>query len=121
MYRDFTYIDDIVNGIHLIIKKAPNPKQLGKFKDDSLSHVAPFRILNIGNTKKVYLLNFIKQIETELGKKAKKNFLNLQRGDVKQTLSNSNLLKSITGYNPTTNYKTGIKKFLDWYKNYYKL
>jgi UDP-glucuronate 4-epimerase len=49
-----------VNGIHLIIKKAPNPKQLGKFKDDSLSHVAPFRILNIGNTKKVYLLNFIK-------------------------------------------------------------
>ena len=121
MYRDFTYIDDIVNGIHLIIKKAPNLKQLGKFKDDSLSHVAPFRILNIGNTKKVYLLNFIKQIETELGKKAKKNFLNLQKGDVIQTLSNSNLLKSITGYNPTTKYRTGIKKFLDWYKNYYKL
>lgn len=121
MYRDFTYIDDIVNGIHLIIKKAPNLKQLGKFKDDSLSHVAPFRILNIGNTKKVYLLNFIKQIETELGKKAKKNFLNLQKGDVIQTLSNSNLLKSITGYNPTTKYRAGIKKFLDWYKNYYKL
>ena len=120
MYRDFTYIDDIVSGINLLLKKIPNSKQLGKFKNDSLSPVAPFRILNIGNTKKVYLLNFIKQIELELGKKAKKKFLPLQKGDVKQTLSNSNLLKSITGYNPITNYKVGIKNFIDWYRKYYK-
>ena len=119
MYRDFTYIDDIVNGIKLLINKAPNLKQKNKYKNDSLSNVAPFRVLNIGNTKKVYLLNFIKQIELELGKKAIRNYMPLQKGDVKQTLSNTNLLKKITGYNPKTNYKVGIKKFLKWYQNYY--
>ena len=119
MYRDFTYIDDIVNGIKLLINKAPNLKQKNKYKNDSLSPVAPFRILNIGNTKKVYLLNFIKQIELELGKKAIRNYMPLQKGDVKQTLSNTNLLKKITGYNPKTSYKVGIKKFLKWYQEYY--
>ena len=119
MYRDFTYIDDIVSGINLLIKKIPNTKQLGKYKDDSLSPIAPFRILNIGNTKKVYLLDFIKEIEKVLGKKAKRNYMPLQKGDVKQTLSNTNLLKKITRYNPKTNFKTGIRKFLDWYLNYY--
>ena len=119
MYRDFTYIDDIINGIILIIKKIPNVKQIGKYKDDSLSPVAPFRILNIGNTKKIYLLNFIRQIEKELSKKAIRNYMPLQKGDVKQTVSNSNLLKKLTGYNPKTNYKLGIKKFLNWYLNYY--
>tara|TARA_B100000035_G_scaffold315233_1_gene334616 strand:+ start:1245 stop:2252 length:1008 start_codon:yes stop_codon:yes gene_type:complete len=119
MYRDFTYIDDIVNGISLLINKAPNVKQKNKFKNDSLSSVAPYRILNIGNTKKVFLLNFIKQIEIELGKKAIRNYMPLQKGDVKQTLSNTNLLKKITGYNPKTNYKTGIKNFISWYKKYY--
>jgi len=59
MYRDFTYIDDIVNGIKALINKAPNLKQLNKFKNDSLSSVASFRVLNIGNTRKVYLLDFI--------------------------------------------------------------
>ncbi len=119
MYRDFTYIDDIVNGIILLINKAPNINQKNKYKNDSLSSVAPFRILNIGNTKKVFLLNFIKQIELVLGKKAIKNYMPLQKGDVKQTLSNTKLLKSITGYNPKTNYKTGIKNFINWYKEYY--
>ena len=120
MYRDFTYIDDIVQGIKLLINKAPNNKQLNKYNNDSLSPVAPFRILNIGNTKKVFLLDFIKQIEKELGKKAIRNYMALQKGDVKQTVSNTNLLKEITGYSPKTNYKLGIKKFLNWYKNYYK-
>ena len=119
MYRDFTYIDDIVSGINLLIKKVPNTKQLGKYKNDSLSPIAPFRILNIGNTKKVYLLDFIKEIEKVLGKKAKRNYMPLQKGDVKQTLSNTNLLKKITRYNPKTSFKTGIRKFLDWYLNYY--
>ena len=119
MYRDFTYIDDIVSGIQLLIKKVPSIKQAGKYKNDSLSPVAPFRILNIGNTKKIYLLDFIKQIEKELKKKAIRNYMPLQQGDVKQTLSNTNLLKKLTGYNPKTNYKLGIKKFLKWYLNYY--
>jgi UDP-glucuronate 4-epimerase len=119
MYRDFTYIDDIVNGIQLLINKVPNTNQLGKYKDDSLSPVAPFRILNIGNTKKIYLLDFIKEIEKELGKRAIRNYMPLQKGDVKQTISNTNLLNKITGYNPKTNYKDGIKKFLNWYLDYY--
>jgi len=119
MYRDFTYIDDIVNGINLLIKKPPAIKQKNKYKNDSLSSVAPFRILNIGNTKKVYLLNFIKEIEKELGKKAIRNYMPLQKGDVKQTLSDTSLLKRITKYNPKTNYKTGIKNFLNWYQEYY--
>jgi len=119
MYRDFTYVDDIVNGIKLLINKPPSLKQINKYKNDSLSNVAPFRVLNIGNTQKVYLLNFIKQIELELKKKAIRNYMPLQKGDVKQTLSNTNLLKKITGYKPKTNYKIGIKKFIDWYLNYY--
>ena len=119
MYRDFTYIDDIVDGIRMLINKIPNHNQVGRYKNDSLSHVAPFRILNIGNTKKVFLLDFIKEIEGALGKKAIRNYMPLQKGDVKQTLSNTNLLKKLTGYNPKTNYKSGIKKFLKWYLNYY--
>ena len=120
MYRDFTYIDDIVKGIQLLLYKIPNNNKANKYKKDSLSTVAPFRILNIGNTKKVFLLDFIKQIEKELGKKAIRNYMPLQKGDVKQTLSNTDLLNIITGYNPTTNYKLGIKKFIEWYKDYYK-
>jgi UDP-glucuronate 4-epimerase len=120
MYRDFTYIDDIVNGIHLLINKVPNNNQFNKYNNDSLSPVAPFRILNIGNMKKISLLDFIKQIEKGLGKKAIRNYMPLQKGDVKQTLSNIKLLKKITNYKPKTSYKLGIKKFLNWYKDYYK-
>lgn len=119
MFRDFTYIDDIVNGIDLLINKAPNVNQYGRYKNDSLSPVAPFRILNIGNTKKIYLLDFIKQIEKILKKKAIRNYMPMQKGDVKQTLSNTKLLRDITGYNPKTNYKLGIKNFLSWYKIHY--
>ena len=120
MYRDFTYIDDIVDGIDALINKAPNLKQLGKIKNDSLSPVAPFRILNIGNTHKVYLLDFINSLENELGKKALRNYMPMQKGDVIMTLSDTSLLKKITGYNPKTNYKIGIKKFIKWYLLYYK-
>ena len=121
MYRDFTYVDDIVNGIIALINKAPNLNQLGKIKNDSLSPVAPFRILNIGNTKKVFLLDFINELEKQLKKKALRNYMSMQKGDVKITISNTTLLKRITKYNPKTNYKTGIKKFLKWYLNYYKI
>ena len=120
MYRDFTYIDDIVNGIKALINKAPNSKQLNKFKNDSLSSVAPFRVLNIGNTRKVYLLDFIDSLEKELGKKAIRNYMPMQKGDVKMTLSDTTLLKKLTGYNPKTNFKRGIKNFLKWYLSYYK-
>ena len=120
MYRDFTYIDDIVDGIKALINKAPNLKQLNKIKNDSLSSVAPFRVLNIGNTRKVYLLDFIDALEKELGKKAIRNYMPMQKGDVKMTLSDTTLLKKLTGYNPKTNFRLGIKNFLKWYLSYYK-
>tara|TARA_B110001450_G_scaffold132360_1_gene124368 strand:+ start:2125 stop:3132 length:1008 start_codon:yes stop_codon:yes gene_type:complete len=120
MYRDYTYIDDIVDGICKLLNKAPSKKQINKFKNDSLSPVAPFRILNIGNTKKISLINFINTLEKELKKKIKKNYLPMQKGDVHSTLSDSTLLKKITGYNPKTNYKNGIRKFITWYLSYYK-
>ena len=119
MYRDYTYIDDIVGGIISLINKAPNIRQIGKFKNDSLSHVAPFRILNIGNTKKVLLLDFIKSLEKEIGINAKKKFLPMQKGDVHSTLSDTKLLQQITGYKTKTNYKLGIKKFVKWFKEFY--
>ncbi len=119
MYRDYTYIDDIIDGIYKILKKIPSIKSKKKFKNDSLSAVAPFRILNIGNTKKIYLLHFINNLEKQLGKKIKRNYMPMQKGDVYSTLSDSSLLKRITGYNPKTDYITGIKKFLNWYLNYY--
>jgi len=119
MYRDYTYIDDVVDGIYKLINKSPSLNQRKKSRNDSLSPVAPFRILNIGNTKKIYLLDFINTLESELGKKIKRNYLPMQQGDVKLTLSDSTLLKKITGYNPKTNYKIGIKKFIKWYKSYY--
>ena len=119
MYRDYTYIDDIVGGIISLINKAPNIRQIGKFKNDSLSHVAPFRILNIGNTKKVLLLDFIKSLEKEIGINAKKKFLPMQKGDVHSTLSDTKLLQQITRYKTKTNYKLGIKKFVKWFKEFY--
>ena len=92
-----------------------------KFRNDSLSSVAPYRILNIGNTKKIYLLDFINTLEKELNKKIKRNYMPMQKGDVKMTLSDTALLKKITGYKPKTNYKFGIMKFLKWYLSYYKI
>ena len=119
MYRDYTYVDDIVDGIFKILNKIPKIKTKRKIKKDSLSPVAPFRILNIGNTKKIYLLDFINTLEKILNKKIKRNYLPMQKGDVYSTLSDSSLLRRLTGYNPKTNYEIGIKKFLDWYINYY--
>ena len=119
MYRDFTYIDDIVDGVCLLINKVPNLNRVKKFTNDSLSSVAPFRILNIGNTQKIYLLDFINALEKEIGLKALRNYKPMQKGDVLMTLSDTSLLKKLTGYKPKTNYKVGIKKFLDWYLKYY--
>ena len=119
MYRDYTYIDDIVDGIFKLTNKIPKINSKKKYRNDSLSNVAPFRILNIGNTKKILLSDFISSLEKNLGKKAIKKFMPMQKGDVHSTLSDTSLLKRITGYNPTTKYQLGIKKFVDWYLGYY--
>ena len=87
---------------------------------DSISSVAPFRIINIGNSKKIKLLDFVKTIENSLGKKALRNYMPMQQGDVFMTLANTKLLKKITGFVPKTNYKEGVRKFIEWYLDYYK-
>ena len=121
MYRDFTYIDDVVNAVSLLIKKTPRYKKNPSLnRIDSISSVAPFRIINIGNSKKIKLLDFVKTIENSLGKKALRNYMPMQQGDVFMTLANTKLLKKITGIVPNTNYKKGVRKFIEWYLDYYK-
>ena len=120
MYRDFTYIDDVTKSIELLINKMPKLNSKTKFKNDSISNVAPFRIVNIGNQKRVYLKDFIKTIEIKLGKKAIKNYISMQKGDVKTTLSDTKLLQQLTKYKPKIVYKIGISRFINWYKNYFR-
>ena len=121
MYRDYTFIDDIVDGIFKLTNKSPKLNSSKKYKNDSLSSVAPFRILNIGNTKKILLADFINELEKKLKKRAIKRYMPMQKGDVYSTLSDTSLLKKITGYNPKTKYQNGIQKFLNWYLDYYNL
>lgn len=117
--RDFSYVSDIVEGILRILTKPPKKKNNIK-ANPSNSSSAPFRIVNIGNNKPETLMNYIEEIEKNLDKKSIKNFLPLQKGDVKQTFSNIDMLKSEFKYTPKTNIKTGVKKFIHWYKSYYK-
>tara|TARA_B100001250_G_scaffold276278_1_gene238733 strand:+ start:5546 stop:6550 length:1005 start_codon:yes stop_codon:yes gene_type:complete len=120
MYRDFTYIDDVVNGLCLLINRPPKLNKIKKFNYDSHSNIAPFRIINIGNEKKVYLLDFISSLEKQIGIKAIKNYMPMQKGDVVSTLSSTKLLKKLTGFEAKIKYQEGIKRFLNWYLNYYK-
>jgi len=120
MYRDFTYIDDIVKGI-IGLSSVPPKKEINIDKDDSLSSVAPFRIVNIGNSNQVKLLDFVETIESYLGKKAICNYMPMQQGDVSATWANTDLLKKLTGYAPKTDIKEGVRKFIDWYFSYYKI
>ena len=117
MYRDFTYVDDLVNGIKLLADCIPNNKKISE--NDSLSPVAPFRILNIGNSDKIKLIDFIDAIEESLNKKAIRNYMPMQKGDVTETWADASLLKKLTNYNPKTNYKNGINNFVKWYLSYY--
>lgn len=121
MYRDFTYIDDLVRGIRLLIDVPPErPASRDDIKEgDSLSPVAPFRIVNIGNSKKVRLLDFIDAIEAELGISAKRNYMDMQMGDVPATWADTSLLQHLTGYRPQTDFRDGIAKFVTWFRDYY--
>lgn len=120
MYRDFTYIDDLVKGIRLLMNVIPNnDEQSNSIMDkDTKSKIAPYRIVNIGNSKKVKLSLFIEAIEKELGKQAKKNYLPMQMGDVPATWADSSLLNNLTNYSPETDIKEGVKNFIEWYLNY---
>ena len=109
--RDFTYIDDIIHGLELAIKNTPR-----NFKNLN----APYRILNLGRGKKIKLMNFIKEIEKNLNQKAKIKYLKIQKGDIKDTLSSIKKTKIELNYKPKTSIESGIKIFVDWFKDYYK-
>lgn len=121
MYRDFTYVEDLVYGIRLLMDAVPvRPASAADIEPgDSLSPVAPFRIVNIGNSDKVRLLDFIDAIEAELGMKADRNYMPMQTGDVPATWADTSLLQSLTGYRPQTDYRDGIAKFVAWFREYH--
>ena len=122
MYRDFTYVEDLVLSIRKLIEVVPiRPKEKKINTNDSLSPVAPFRIVNIGNSKKIKLLDFIEAIENNLQKKAIKNYMPIQKGDVHETWADISLLENLIGNTPKTNFQEGINKFISWYKEYYKV
>jgi len=122
MRRDFTYIDDIVDGIIKLIPQipTPNPNWDGD-NPDSATSFAPYKLYNIGNNQPVELLRFIEVIEEKLGKKAIKNFMPIQPGDVPATYADVDDLNNTVGFRPNTRIEDGITKFVDWFKNYYKI
>ena len=120
MQRDFTYIDDIVEGVIRVMDRLPEPnhKWSGDVPDPGSSY-APYKLYNIGNNNPVELMEFIAAIEKALGKKAKKEFLDLQPGDVPATYADIDDLIKDVGFKPATTIETGIKRFISWYEDYY--
>ena len=123
MYRDFTFVTDLVRGIRLLIDTPPvRPESADEIADyDSLSPVAPYRVVNIGNSDKVRLMDFVEAIEAECGVEAKKNFMDIQKGDVPATWADATLLQELTGYRPQTDVREGIRQFVAWYRDYYRV
>ncbi len=120
LLRDFTYIDDLIEAIRRLIDHPP-AQRAPVVHHDSLSPVAPYRLVNIGNAAPVRLLDYIDAIEAAVGRPALRNMVAMQPGDVKQTYADISLLKALTGYTPSTDYRTGVTAFVDWYRSYYKL
>lgn len=123
MRRDFTYIDDLVQAVRLLVDTVPiNSCKTTQtnFSAEGSSSVAPFRIVNIGNSEPVSLLEFIFVIENCIGRKTTKNSLPLQAGDVLSTWADNSLLKDLTDYTPNTRLIDGVKKFVVWYREFYK-
>ena len=122
MMRDFTYIDDLVNGIRLLIDAVPErpeaPDDIPAY--DSLSPVAPWRAVNIGNADPVKLMDFIEAIEAAVGKPAEKIYMEMQPGDVQATWADTTLLEELTGYKPEMDIREGVRRFVEWYRGYYR-
>jgi len=120
MQRDFTYIDDIVEGVVRVMGRPaePNPAWQADDPDPGTSY-APYKIYNIGNNNPIELLEFIGEIERALGRKAQKEFLDLQPGDVPATYADVDDLIADVGFKPETPIKTGIQRFIEWYREYY--
>lgn len=123
MYRDFTYVTDLVRGIRLLIDAVPqrveDPALIPEW--DTLSPVAPFRVVNIGNSDKVKLTDFIDAIERECGRKAIRHYLDMQKGDVPATWADATQLRELTGYTPSTRFEEGVRNFVAWYRHYFAI
>lgn len=120
MKRDFTYITDLVAAIRLLIDAVPVRPEDGVVPaGDSLSPVAPWRVVNIGNSEPVQLTDFIAAIEAATGQAARRTLLPMQPGDVPATWADASLLKSLTGYAPQTRVPEGVREFVEWYRDYY--
>ncbi|MBK7105259.1 MAG: NAD-dependent epimerase [Ignavibacteriae bacterium] len=119
--RDFTYIDDIVEGIVKLLDKAPVKNDAwDRMKAEPSTSFAPYRVLNLGNNKPVKLIHFINVLERETGIEAKKEYLPMQPGDVHSTFADISFLNDYIEFKPTTSIEDGLKKFVEWYKEYYK-
>lgn len=122
MYRDFTYIDDIVSGIIKLCDVVPekNSNWDGDNPAPDSSGAAPFQLYNIGNSQVIPLMDFVKTLEDVIGKKAIKNMMPMQMGDVHLTRADTSKLEAATGFKPSTSVKQGLAKFIDWYRDYYR-
>lgn len=122
MVRDFTYVDDIVEGVVRIVDHPATPDPA--FSSDEPSEAtsgAPWRVFNIGNNQRVELLRYIRAIEKALGREAKLNLLPMQAGDVEATEADTTALDAAVGFKPSTPVEEGIRRFVDWYCDYYKV
>lgn len=121
MYRDFTYVEDLVRAVRLLIDVAPERPVSSEeiATGDSLSPVAPYRVVNVGNSDKVRLLDFVEAIEVALGQKALRNYMEMQKGDVPATWADAALLQRLTDYRPQTNIRNGVARFVAWFREYY--
>jgi UDP-glucuronate 4-epimerase len=121
MHRDFTYVDDLVQAITLLINAVPENNAERQYLNDSLSPVAPFRVVNIGSGDSVQLTDFLEAIEAATGKRANRNLMPMQAGDVLATWADASLLQALTGYSPETSIQEGVTKFVEWYRDFYQV
>ena len=120
MRRDFTYVDDIVEGVVRVLDKVPFPDPEFRAEDpDPATSKAPYRVFNIGNNDPVELLHVIEVLEAKLGRKAEKNFLPIQPGDVPATAADVDTLGAWVGFRPRTPIDVGVGRFVDWYRDYF--
>lgn len=122
MFRDFTYVDDIVEGVIRVVDKPAEPDaEWSSQNPNPATSSAPYRIYNIGNSAPVKLMDFIRSIEVAIGKDAEKIMMPMQSGDVVGTYADTSLLQNNIDFKPSTPLASGMKKYIDWYKKYYKL
>lgn len=122
MVRDFTYIDDIVEGVVRVADKTATVNPAFKpLEPDAATGNAPYRVFNIGNNQPTPLMDYVEALESALGMAAKKNFLPMQPGDVPATSANTNELDAWVGFKPSTPVRQGVKRFVDWYRDHYKV